>query len=639
MRRSSHKPFVNAVPCFKERYVFIPEGNFLAGNRYFRYICFFKPKPKPLPMNRFSNLFLTLMLGLLAVTACKKEAAIDYKRTDNTAIIRLRVEPGSLHPVLVTDNYGRQLVMQMFMYLITLDPETYEYIPFLAKARPVVAEITEGPYAGGLSYTFEIHDEAVWDDGTPVTGHDYVFSLKAVLNPLVPAQRLRPYLAFIKDVQVDADNPKKFTVFTNEKYILGEEAVSSTFVVMPEAFYDPEGFMKTIALTDLTDPEKAAALAQNEPRLQQFAGLFSDPKYAREKGFISGCGPYQFEEWQTGQKIILTKKANWWGDALANRYRALRAYPDRYEYLPVGEDATAVAAMRAEDMDVVTDIPTKDFLELREDPYVRERFNFYTPTMMAYAVLYMNNKNPKLADKRVRRAIAHAINVDEIIETIYDGFGQRAIVPLNPGAVYYNKNLQPVPFDIAAARKLLSEAGWEDTNKNGTVDKEINGERVELSLSCFVAASSETGRNALLLAQEGLRQAGITLEIVPQEFAVFMDEVRRENYEMASGGRTILSSLWDPFQDWHSESASGGDNHNKFRNAAADKLIEEIRVTLDEGKRNDLYRQLQAIIYEEQPGIFLFHRTATLAIHKRFEAISFSDLPNYVPGELRLNVK
>lgn len=593
-------------------------------------------------MNRLAILFCLLILSLISITSCKTDpkqgSDVDFKRTENTVLMRLRAEPDRLNPILTTNNYARQIVDHMFMYLITVDPETFEYIPHLAKALPTIEDITEGPYAGGESYTFELHEEAVWDNGTPVTANDYIFTIKSVLNPLSETARIRPYLSFIKEVKVDPANPKKFTVYTNEKYLLGAEAVSNTVAVLPEYLYDPEGLMKNFTLAELSDPANAEQLAKN-PQIIQFAEAFNSPKYSREKGFIAGSGPYQFEEWITGQKIVLTKKADWWGDKLADEYSALKALPERLEFLPIPDDATAVSAMKAEEIDVVTDIPGADFFAMQEDPFVEERYNFYSPPQLQYAVLYLNNEHPKLSDKRVRRALAHAVNVDEIIETVYEGLGQRVTVPINPNAAYFNKNLKPVPFSIETAKGLLKEAGWEDSNGNGVVDKMINGERVEMNLTCYVASTSETGRNALLLAQGTLKQAGVNMEIVPKEFTVYMSEnVRANNFEMASGGRTISPTLWEPTQDWYSEGAAGGDNHNNFKNAEADKIIEEIRTVKDEKRRNELYKRLQEIIYEEQPGIFMLYRSGSLAVHKRFDAKPTALPPGYLPSEFDLNL-
>jgi len=586
-------------------------------------------------MNRFRSLIGLLVVALFAITACKTDpqdqgSNVDFKRTENEVLVRLRAEPGTLNPLTMTNNYATQVTSQIFLPLITIDPQTYEYSPVLAKARPTTEQITEGALAGGMAYTFELHEEAVWDNGTPVTAEDYIFTLKAVLNPLVNAQRLRPYLAFIKDVQVDPENPKKFTVYTNQKYMLNEEAISNSFGLMPAYVYDPDGLMSEVPLADLVDQEKAQQLAQDNENLQQFAEAFNSEQFAREKGYVVGCGPYQLESWETGQRIVVTKKENWWGDQLAEEYRALRAYPERLIYQPIA-DVSAVALIKSEEIDAVGSIPPADFLDMREATYTQERYEFFSPLLLQYLALYMNNSNPKLSDRRVRRAIAHAINVEEIIETVYDGLAQRAVVPVFPEAEYYNDDLKPIPFNIEQARTLLEDAGWTDSNGNGTVDKEVGGEVVELELDCFIAPGSETGQSLMLLVQGSLQQAGIKFNIVQRDFRTYMGEVRAGDYEMASGGRTISPTLWEPAQDWSSEAIAGGSNYANIQNEEIDALIKEIQVTLNESKRNELYKELQRVIYEEQPYVFLFHPLGKIVIHKRFDAEATSISPGYFP--------
>lgn len=584
-------------------------------------------------MNRILPFVCSIFIVILLFTACNNDPKSDFKRTGNDVVLRLRAEPDRINTVLTTDAYARQIGDLIFMYLITLDPKTYEYQPLLIKSLPTTTDITDGPYKGGVAYTFELLDEAVWDNGTPVTANDYVFTLKATLNPRSQTQRIRSFLDFIKDVQIDPNNPKKFTVLTNQKYILGIEAIANTVPVIPEYIFDPKGLLKNIPLTEMTDTAKVEKLAQTNPALQQFADFFNSPDASRSKDYLIGCGAYRFEEWQAGQKIVLSKKANWWGDKLGARYPALVALPDRLEYRIIPEPATMLTALKAEEVDAASEIDPKDFVEVRDAELTRNLYNFYTPPSLVSSSIYLNNKNPKLSDKRVRRALAHAINIEEIIENVYDGFCERIVVPANPGAEYYASDLKLIDFNIDKAKGLLKEAGWEDTNNNGIADKLINGKREELNLTCAVNATSETGKNFMLLYQGTAKQAGINIEIVPREFRTMMQEIRDNNFEMATGARTVSPLYWEPTQDWSSEST---DNHNNFQNAEADKLISQIRVTLDKKQLNDLYRKLQQILYDEQPAVFLFAPTSRIVIHKRFKTDASAVPPGYFPNLFKL---
>lgn len=590
-------------------------------------------------MNRLQSLYI-ILAACFFISSCKTDKApevqfADLGRPQNTVVVRSEQEADNLNPLISTTNYGRQVYEQLFSYLLTVDPQTYEFIPQLAKSRPAITAVESGPYAGGTAYTFEIFEEAVWDNGSPVTGHDYAFTMKAVFNPKVRAQRMRAYLDIVKDIQVDSDNPKKFTVITNQNYILSEEAIANVAAVMPAYHYDPDGLLADIPYTDFSDPEKIAKLAEEDPRIQQFADHFNAAKFAREPDGVAGSGPYKLESWESGQQIVIRKKENWWGEALSNDYRGLIAYPDAIIYKPIENMATALAELKSGNIDVMNNIGPKDFGELKETDFVAEQFEFYTPLSLTYYFLYINGQKDKLNDKRVRRALAHGINVDQILENVYYGFGERLNGPVLPTVDYYNSDLPLIPHDPAKARALLEEAGWKDSNNNGIYDMEIGGEQVELSLEYLVTAGSEISRNVGLLIQQNLRQVGIEVVLESQEGNIKMQNLRSGNYDICGGGWALSNTLWDPKQGWHTES-QGSSNRTGFGTAETDALIEKIRTTLDKTERNKLYTELQEIIYEEQPYVLFFMPTARLAIHKRFDTQTTAIFPGFVLNHFRL---
>ncbi|MBK8879558.1 MAG: hypothetical protein IPN74_13735 [Haliscomenobacter sp.] len=247
-------------------------------------------------------LVLSFILVVSFFTACKKQPQdnVQFKRTSNSVIIRMDGDADRLNPFLVATNYGRVVVENMFMYLLAYAPNDLSISTDLAVARPVVKDVTSGPYAGGVSYTFEILPEAVWDNGQPVTGNDYLFSVKALLNPMVQAAAVRAYLADLADVQVDPSNPKKFTVILRQKSFLGEETVGGLFAILPEYLFDPKGLLKNIPLSALTDAELAEELAKEEPRLQDFAESFNSDPFSRDPALLKGSGPYELVSWEAG---------------------------------------------------------------------------------------------------------------------------------------------------------------------------------------------------------------------------------------------------------------------------------------------------------------------------------------------------
>jgi peptide/nickel transport system substrate-binding protein len=240
-------------------------------------------------------------------------------------------------------------------------------------------------------------------------------------------------------------------------------------------------------------------------------------------------------------------------------------------------------------------------------------------------------RNPKLADKRVRHALAHVVDADEIIDELYMGFGERIASPVSLASPDYNKNLKPVPFSIEKAKQLLASAGWKDSNNNGIVDKVLDGKSTELSLNFLYTAGKEISEQLALLFQDNAKKAGIEIKIQAMEGKEILGHWASHDFELLSAGRGGLP-IWSPEQNWHTNS----DNRSGFGNAETDAIIDKIPVTFDPKKRRQMYYQLQEKILDEMPEIFLFAPKECVAIHKRFEAKAIDGVPGYAPAEFKL---
>jgi peptide/nickel transport system substrate-binding protein len=586
-----------------------------------------------------SSLLVLSLFGFALFTySCGGEAPSD-SASDSESVVyaRLPAEPDRLNPLLSTSTYGRVINEQLFLSLLQYNSQTLVPEPQLAKAAPEVRNLEEGPYAGGVSYTYEIHEAAAWDNGSPITGHDFVFTLKALLNPKVASAPFRPYFEFVEDVQVDANNPKRFTVFVDKKYILSEAVINSV-QILPAYAYDPEGLMKGIELTQLTDSEQAATLAEENEDLQAFAEAFNSPEMSREKERITGSGAYRFERWETGQQIILEKKKDWWGEGMAEEFSVLQAEPDKLVFKIIPDPTASLAALKDGQVDVVAQIDAQDFADLQTNEMIQEQFNLHSPPSFIYYYVAMNNRDPKLADKRVRRAMAHLVDVDELIKTQFNDLAQRTIGPFHPTKPYYHDGLPPIEFSPEKAKALLAEAGWEDTNGDGILEKNINGVNTPLEINFKISSASKFAEKQALLFQDKARLAGVDVNLVPMEFTVLIQDAKNRDYEMYSSAWGQDPVVDDPKQLWHSESDTpSGGNRVSFINARADSLIEAIRVTLDEEARNQLYLEFQELIYEEQPYIFLFSPFQRIAISKDFTVEASARRPGFFVNEFVKN--
>jgi peptide/nickel transport system substrate-binding protein len=276
---------------------------------------------------------------------------------------------------------------------------------------------------------------------------------------------------------------------------------------------------------------------------------------------------------------------------------------------------------------------------MKDDEIVNKYFNLYSPTALQYYYIGMNTKDRtgKLSDKRVRRALAHLVDVDQLINDLFYGLAERTVGPIHPSKSYYNKDLKPIEYNVEKAQGLLAAAGWEDSDGNGILDKEIDGEQVDLKISYITTSTSKFGRSLAEILTANFKKAGVELDVELLEFRQLIERLRSRDYEMNSGGWGQDPVPTDLKQIWHTESdRPDGSNRVGFGNAESDALIDQIRVTLDEDERVDMYMRIQEMIYEEQPYIFLFSPRERIAIHKRFNTSITSLRPGYVVNDFQL---
>lgn len=570
------------------------------------------------------NAFTWLFLAIATCIGCKGEqSATDG---ESVVVVRLPNEPDMLNPARSTSSYATQIESLIMYPLAEQDPTTYTMSPLLIESIATPQDITQGQDSGGVLFTYQIREEAVWDDGKPVTGHDYAFTVKMAMNPKVDVEIWRGFLSIITDVQVDVNNPKKFDVIFAEPYILAD-LVASNFNVYPVHVYDSMGLLNDFTVRDLTDPAMADSLASSDPRLQQFAESFMQVRFANE--VVVGSGPYKLARWETGQRIVLERKDGWWGDKVQNKPPLMSAYPHEIVYEIVPDENTALTMLKDGSVDVVAEISPTSFLAMQADSAFKDKLQFFTPALIQCYYLELNNHHPILKEKEVRKALAHVVDYEGIIQNTLQGMAERTIGPFHPDVEYYNDEIKPVPYSIDSAKALLAAAGWSDSNGNGVVDKMVEGKRTELNLDITVSQRPE-GQALAVLLKENAAKVGIEIDILTKDGALISQDLRNRTFEILPIRRRSEMTLVDPFQNWHSTSdAPGGSNASGFRNASADSLITVIRSTEDVSARTAAYKELQEVIANEQPVIFLYVPLERLIVSKRFEMQSSARRPGY----------
>ena len=554
---------------------------------------------------------------LFLLVSCKQEP--NLSNTDFDVVVRIDRDIGRVSPILSTSARAREVYQYVFLSLVDYDPKTLELSPVLAESIPEKIQLDDGR----IKYECRILDDAVWANGNPITAKDFLFTIKLANHPNVVSPLWKSELAIIEEVILDSDDSKKISFVVKEETLVSMEIIFG-FGVYPEHIYDPNGLLSNISLADLRDETLANELVQKDTSLIALASDFSSAKYGMD--IVEGAGPYLIKNWETDQYIILERKENWWGANYPDR-TLLAANPAEIIFQIISDETTALTQLKGGNIDLMRVKNGSVFHQLESE--AQEGFTFHKPKIRQYFYLAINNEDDILKHKEVRKAIALAIDVEKMIEVMESGSAVAVSGTIEPFEEDFKSDNAFVKQDTEKAIQLLEDAGWSDSNSNGTYDKQINGKLVELEINLF--ASSANSEKLALLVKEYSKTIGIDISISRKKFSVITnDHVYKGDYQMFP-----MSSRWglapyDPFGRWHSDNIKvRGSNLNRYRNQEVDDLTKQIQLELDESKRAKLYHKLDNILYEDQPVIFLYSPLDKIVTGAKIEPLVSSKRPGY----------
>lgn len=551
-------------------------------------------------------------------------------------VLQISSDPQGFHPTNTTDATSQELQKYVYQSLLYQDLKDFQLYPFLAKAIPQ-------PQDQGKTITFELREDAFWDNGKPITAEDVEFTFKAIKNPLVNCQKTRVYFEFLENIILDPKNPYKVTFIADKKYFRSVYDISQ-IPIIPKYFYDPKNLLGTYSIKQLNELQakvnKDSSYKIPEP-IAEFANEFNQVAYNRETSKVSGSGPYQFTEWETNQKIVLKRKNNWWGDKTSIPSKGIQAYPSKIIFRVIKDPVAVMTAIAKQEIDAASGINTAKFIQMKQNTDITKHYYLHTPATSVYSFIGINNqpqnynRNPALADKSVRKALAHLLNVDFIVDKVAMGLAQRIVGPiLKSNGAIYNDTLKPIPFNPELAAQILKENGWNDTNNNGILDKTINGKLIELSFEFLLDETNEERKNVVTMFKENAKSVGIEIKMVNMEFKKIIEQLGTHQFDLFYGAWTTPPTYQDLKQLWHTESIHGGSNFIAYSNKKVDELIEQIRTELNDEARIPLYKKFQEILYNDYACIFVTQPLDRIAIHKRYRnADPLTVRPGFTPWQ------
>jgi len=308
-----------------------------------------------------------------------------------------------------------------------------------------------------------------------------------------------------------------------------------------------------------------------------------------------GTGPYQLKDWQTGAQVMLAAFQNF--HAAPDYYQNKGTpYIDALNFKVIPEASSQTAALEAGEVDTVG-LTARDFDRLAKD----SRFQILTNQVPGLTYLGLTCTKPPFTDVRVRQAVAHAINRDEIITAVFEGkLAQPVYTPLPPSIQGYNKQLEALApkMDLNAAKMLLTEAGF-TSGANGILMKDGNPFRPVL----YTTTDMTSGQVATLI-QAQLRKVGIDMQIKQLEQGALLAFTPKGEHDML-----LLGYSWsepDALYLFLSSDRLASSNRVHFENTDFDNLVKEGQRTLDFDKRMQIYYDAQKIEIEQQPWVPLY---------------------------------
>lgn len=519
--------------------------------------------PRAFKRSRYQTVIVLLVTAYLAgLSACQYQTPKDPE----TLVWHLGAEPDTLNPMTATDAYASRIDGLIYDSLIERDNKTLEWKPKMADHWEISPDRRQ--------FTFHLREGIRWHDGVPFTVDDILYSYHRIMDPKVDAPHLRVYYQEIEKIEKINDRTVRFTY--KRPYFLALE-FCGTIPIVPQHLFD--------------NGEDFNSHSQNRKPI--------------------GTGPYRFVSWETGKKITMERNEDYWGRSI-HRMPSIK----KINFEIIAEDTVALQILKKGGL---------DFAGLRPIQWVRQtnskkfndhfkKYQFYTP---GYSFIAWNMRRPYFSDKRVRRAMTMLVNREEILKKLNFGLGQIVTGPFYNQSPDYNPDIKPIPYDVERGRRLLKEAGWDDHDGDGILDKD----GVPFRFEFLIASGRRFAERLASILKEDLKKVGIDMQIRQLEWALFVKNLDSRRFDAVTLG-WVFGVEQDPYQVWHSSQVEKGSNFVGFSNAEADHLIVRGRKEFDRQKRAALYRRLHAIIDEVQPYTFLYSSPYLVALHRRFSNVN-----------------
>jgi oligopeptide transport system substrate-binding protein len=513
----------------------------------------------------FSTLWLRRLpfcLGALALLSffpgcTKRQTLVEAGDHDQILHIGNGTEPQELDPDIVTGVQEYHIIMSLLEGLVTEDPVDLHPVPGVAERWDISPD--------RKVYTFHLRTNAKWSNGDPVTAQDFWESYKRILTPSLGSEY--SYMHFVVK-NAEAYNTGKITDFSQVGYkVIDDHTLQITL-------NNSTPYFLSLLTHQSWYPVNIRTVAK-----------YGDPSLRGNKwtrpGHYVGNGAFVLAKWRVNDVIEVRKSPTYW-DRDRVRLNAIRFYP-------IDNEDTEERAFRAGQLHITETLPLSkiDYYKanypglLKIGPYLGTYF---------YRV---NVTKPPLNDKRVRKALAMAIDRGSIVTNVMKGGQLPAYNLVPPGTAGYTSHTH-LEENIAEAKRLLAEAGYPGGKGLPTIELLYN--------------TSEAHRTIAEAIQQMWRtRLGVNAQLVNQEWKVYLDSQRTLNYQVCRG--SWIGDYVDPNSFLDMWLTGGGNNETGWSNPEYDRLIAQAAATADPAGRLEVFQKAEAILMDEMPEIPVYFYT------------------------------
>lgn len=465
-------------------------------------------------------------------------------------------------PVIFNDLYLQDVpsgdVVDLVFASLTSSNENLEIIPDIAVGDPAISE-------DGLQWTFDLKEGVLFHDGVELTAHDVVFTYNIFLHEDYTGPRAGSFTS-LESIEALGDHQVQFTLSEPD----------ARFGTLTGYAILPRHLLEDVPVAELGDYQ---AFNIDQP---------------------IGAGPFRFVSWTSGQSLVLEAFEDYHGG---------RPYLDRVTYRFVQDFNTLVLLLGQGEVDYATGLPPEEVPTVEGYPNV----DVHSTLALRYDFLGYNLRNPLFQDKRVRQALTHAIDRQEIVDTVMEGNATVAHAPVSPLSWAYNDDVPVFDFDPQRAKALFAEAGW-TPGEDGILQK--NGERFAFEI---LSNDGNTVRRDLgIIVQQQLAEIGIEVTPRQMEWGAFLDRILAPNFDFDA---TILA--WglaldpDPSAIWHSREIEQGLNNIGYSSPVVDAISESNIRIMDQDERAAELAKAWAELAEDQPYTFMWYPQQFVGLNQR----------------------